>query len=472
MRSTILLMLLGIASTSYGNHFQIRATFQDCKTFPGICKTEYGIGSAFSIGRSGDEVIIITAGHLFRPDRRKPNQILTNITINKIRVDRMVAWYDNDNTGLDVGILATKNFPSKSVVLADKLPKDREPLIVTHGDGTTAEGYYIANSSKSRTPYDRAYFKKVSKSLHGWNGWSGSKIENMKGEIVGVLVGEGVETGDIHFTNSINLIDFIKRNFKDYEFLVSVKEIPNRDLPPPPESYDDSNIRKGLQLTNEKLDAIEKGMAKKIIEAINSHPHPDIAIIAEGKTTAAYRGSKTKLDADFKSDLSSKFGNLLKVVTERNEKTAPAEDLILGVSSNPWVIGALGGTTGGTGALALVAAQAFLRYRKRKREGGSEGQQPTSFPQEEKREEQREFLKRETSEAEELIQLGRLEGRDPILDSFIGMSFQDEIKNDRSKPELGTEVKDYLASLSDRVMARVDQVAPVAAKQSYSDRSR
>ena len=145
---------------------------------------------------------------------------------------------------------------------------------------------------------------------------------------------------------------------------------------------------------------------------------------------------------------------------------------------------ATGVGTGGTGAAVLLGVQALLRYRKRRREqgapakpdeGGDTGQNPEpSFSSGDIKESepQREMLQRDTTEAEQLIQLGRLEQRDPILDSFMGMSFHDELKADRSKPELNKEVRDYIANLHDRVMARVDKVAPVAASQSYSDRSR
>lgn len=71
---------------------------------------------------------------------------------------------------------------------------------------------------------------------------------------------------------------------------------------------------------------------------------------------------------------------------------------------------------------------------------------------------------RDTRELHSVVQLGQLEGRDPILDSFIGIASSDEIETTLADPETTPEIREYCSSLRQRIRDRVNQVAPISIK--------
>lgn len=240
-----------------------------------------------------------------------------------------------------------------------------------------------------------------------------------------------------------------------------------------------NSIRKAIKDTKESSEAFDKkleGLSTQFPDLVNS-------FLEEKKTTEAYREEQAKEREASSSGLNERLKGITELILKGNEKTAPVENLILGMSQNTAILTALGVPTAGAGALGLWGLGVLLRRRKKRREettpiekpetGGGQSQPSTDFrcnfeeatPAESTK---REMLQRETEEARQLLQLGRMEGRDPVLDAFSGMSFFDEIKFALENPETSEDIKDYLKKLMDKVRANVDSVAPVSATQPYS----
>lgn len=76
---------------------------------------------------------------------------------------------------------------------------------------------------------------------------------------------------------------------------------------------------------------------------------------------------------------------------------------------------------------------------------------------------------RDLTEVQQLLQLGQLEGRNPLLDSFVGMSYDDEIRNDLSNSDMPAEVRKYARDLWDRVRLKANSAAPLATGKPYDD---
>lgn len=153
-------------------------------------------------------------------------------------------------------------------------------------------------------------------------------------------------------------------------------------------------------------------------------------------------------------------------------KVVDAADSIL---SSPWVQAAILGASGGTGAAGLAGWQMLMAYRRRRQNTvpasppsqpsppqGGDGDSPDGFPE-------LRLHDRDTTEAREHLRLGQLEGRNPLLDALVGMSFDDLLTRDLDNPEMPSELQQYARALRDEVRQRVDAAAPLSTGKPYSD---
>lgn len=168
---------------------------------------------------------------------------------------------------------------------------------------------------------------------------------------------------------------------------------------------------------------------------------------------------------------------------DRLERVGDAAESFLSdplVQAGIWA--AVGVATGGTGLAAkpyVGAAWAVIcaerRRRKKKKAGHSSaaapdppaaqeasGDSPEGFPE-------LRLHDRDTTEAREHLRLGQLEGRNPLLDSLMGMSFDDVLQRDLDNPEMPPELQQYARALRDEVRQRIDAAAPLSTGKPYSD---
>ena len=214
------------------------------------------------------------------------------------------------------------------------------------------------------------------------------------------------------------------------------------------------------------------------------------------ETIAALRDGIRKREDDGRSELAAIQAQLKALIAKRSEpnpyrrhepepqadtpKTKPeppkrdggspvakAENAASDLLSHPMVQTAIVAASGGTGALGLAAVQTWLAWRRRKRNAAAEpkdkdvqrsgGDEPHGF-----------LHDRDLTDARELVRLGKLEGRDPLLDSFMGMSFDDALQRDITAHE-DDAVRDYARKLREEVIGRVNEAAPISTGKPYSD---
>lgn len=110
---------------------------------------------------------------------------------------------------------------------------------------------------------------------------------------------------------------------------------------------------------------------------------------------------------------------------------------------------ALAGTTGGLSVWAIpLAWRALKRFRRRRLEG-RDAAWPAADP----------LPKRSLDEARQLVRLGQLEGRDPLLDAARGMFIDDAIND---QPE---EVQPILTAFRDSLNRKAESIAPLEYSQ-------
>ena len=175
---------------------------------------------------------------------------------------------------------------------------------------------------------------------------------------------------------------------------------------------------------------------------------PDVRTVPAAVPTAT-----TPLPPDMTAKLDALTATLhaaARVSPELEPVATAAESLI----DSPIVMSAIAASTGGTGVAAIWAVRAFLAVRRRRREGGDSD----SFPQR---------LPRDQTEARQTLQLRKLEGRDPVLDGFVGVALQDQLAEDIRNGQLPDDVRNYARQLTDQVRDRVDDVAPIATDRIY-----
>lgn len=117
----------------------------------------------------------------------------------------------------------------------------------------------------------------------------------------------------------------------------------------------------------------------------------------------------------------------------------------LAVNALPLVLG--GGATGGAGLAAWAGVSLARRLLSRK--GGGDAAQQAASPR------GCPLPRRRVDEAEQLVRLGRIEGRDPLLDATRWMFVEDEIR--RQPVEHQAAYRDLVAAVN----RRAEQVAPL-----------
>lgn len=108
-------------------------------------------------------------------------------------------------------------------------------------------------------------------------------------------------------------------------------------------------------------------------------------------------------------------------------------------------------------AMGAIAAYRLYRWRKNMKGGDP---QSARFP---------ELLDREATEAKQLLQLGKLERRDPVQDAVRGMFVDDELQDIVESPEASEAEKSWARSLGEKLARRWNIVAPAAQTKPYSN---
>jgi Skp family chaperone for outer membrane proteins len=473
-----------------GGLVKVIADLQVCPGGAVFCQNQTSYGSGVCVGDYRGKSIVLTAGHLFQGHDK--DGLVCPAKLRRLRVHggsaRVIgSWVDNKANDF-------------AILLVDHLFKEVVPIGLPpkEGDRVTVYGYDYAVSNDPQVTTKTGKIVKVKKGemsdvdFTSGVGVSGGPAIDSSGNLAGILVWSHSIMPNIGFRQSI------KQLLRDANLPPPNPEKFTRGVPEPPEDslVDKTNdqklqaeiesLRKRQQSEIEKLKREQAAWIvkqKELLEKQGSEESKttETAVSDTGKQspttedTSQQAGSgdsagsgETTLDSTSKQKTGSR------VVTGAGKAIDAAEGAV-GIATallgNPFVATALGITTAGTGLAGayggLKIAGALLAWRRRRKErnGGVVGQNPP-----EKFQQPRQLHLRDTTEAAQLVRLGRLEGRDPLLDSFLGVTFQDVIQADiEGSNGLSPEIDSYARSLWDRVTSRVESAAPLSTGSEYSD---
>jgi len=470
-----------------GGLVKVRADLQVC---PGtvFCQVQGSYGSGVVVGDYKGKSIVLTAGHLFEGHDKQGvpcKAKLLKLTVNGIPGRVLGSWVDNKAN--DFAILLV------DILFDEVVPIGLPPKA---GDRVTVYGWDYAVSKDPQLSTRTGRIVKVQRGemsdldFTSAVGVSGGPAIDSAGNLAGILVWSSSIMPNIGFRQSI------KQLLRDANLPPPNPAKFTRGVPDPPkDSLVDKTADQKLQAEIDRL-AKESDSKQKEIAQLKKEKE---AWIAKTKSTQESSSGTTVFDTGKQSpatddtsqqaasgDSSGSGSSTQESTADQSpssqpatgEKVLNAAEGAVGIATallgNPFVATALGITTAGTGLAGayggLKIAGALLAWRRRRKEkqGGVVGQNPPSGFQ--ARAETRQLHTRDTTEAAQLIRLGRLEGRDPLLDSFVGITFQDMLKNDiEGEQQLSPEINSYARSLWDRVTARVESAAPLSTGSEYSD---
>lgn len=418
-----------------------------------FCQNQTSYGSGAVVGHFNNQSIVLSAAHIFEPHDKQGLPVrdsrgkVVRVRVNGFPAKVVGKWIDG--RAVDFAILLVEQ------KFEHEIPLGKPPA---KGDAVTIYGWDFADSKNAQvwtklgTYRDVEHGKMAPLSFTCGIGVSGGPALDRHGNLSGILV---------HSSGVMVNWDFretVRRNIpgailppplaQRYE-----RTVPDpKDVPPPPDEL--ANAQK-------EAAALKAALARakaKLAEKTDTAPPPE-------ETSEEEKTEETP----------SKTKQVVGTVATGVSKTLDAAD---NLANNPWVIAGIMLLTGGAGAGGLKAAQVFGKARAlRKKVIPLDSDQPSkeapaqevpeakaeTFPQ-------RQLHTRDTTEAEQLVRLGRLEGRDPLLDSFMGITFEDVLKGDlEGRQEMTPELKLYARSLWDRVTSRVESAAPLSTGSEYSD---
>jgi hypothetical protein len=442
-----------------GGLVKVIADLQVCPGGAVFCQNQTSYGSGVCVGDYRGKSIVLTAGHLFQGHDK--DGLVCPAKLRRLRVHggsaRVIgSWVDNKANDF-------------AILLVDHLFKEVVPIGLPpkEGDRVTVYGYDYAVSNDPQVTTKTGKIVKVKKGemsdvdFTSGVGVSGGPAIDSSGNLAGILVWSHSIMPNIGFRQSI------KQLLRDANLPPPNPEKFTRGVPEPPE---DSLVDK---TNDQKLQAEIESLRKRQQSEIEKLKREQAAWIVKQKELLEKQGSEeSKTTETAVSTSKQKTGS--RVVTGAGKAIDAAEGAV-GIATallgNPFVATALGITTAGTGLAGayggLKIAGALLAWRRRRKErnGGVVGQNPP-----EKFQQPRQLHLRDTTEAAQLVRLGRLEGRDPLLDSFLGVTFQDVIQADiEGSNGLSPEIDSYARSLWDRVTSRVESAAPLSTGSEYSD---
>lgn len=514
----LLTMLCGAAS---GQIVTVRVHSSVCSG--GTCFGLLGCGTGVVVANEGNASLILTAAHNFDlTDRNgyptRNGQINAIHVAGRTRAELLRRW--NDGT-MDLAVLrAYGTFPA--IPLAETPPAP--------GDNVTINGYDFADTShpELRATTCRVIDVDPGQQAHTSRSWpvgtSGGAVIDAAGNLVGIAV---TSNGFIVNRNFRQVVLSLARRaeFPPPNVIASADAGQPAAAESGPssqgETQDASTQPAASEIQRYERDAIAKlrseldalkaqQAATQDADPPRGQPPPGLQDTPSDTSEQSTEGTRERTvsppaggvepQGSASSDAAEKperpgtaepedtpFGDTDAAAgpvaaADRLERVGDAAESILSdplVQAGIWA--AVGVATGGTGLVAkpyVGAAWALIcaerRRRKKKKAGQSstaapsqpsppqeaDGDSPDGFPR---------LHDRDLEEAKQLVRLGQLEGRNPLLDSFMGMSFGDVLESDLSDNDLPDDVRRYAEGLQGRVKQRVDAAAPLSTGKPYSD---
>lgn len=422
-----------------------------------FCRNERSYGSGAVVGNFNGKSIVLTAAHIFEPHDKNGLPVRDNRgKVHRIRVNgfnaTLVNKWSDGGQAMDMAIVLVDKRFSEEIPLADTVAKVGDTVTIYGWDFADRENPQLwTNSGKYIRIEPRSM---ASVSFTSGVGVSGGPAIDAAGNLSGILVqSSGVQLnydlrkcvmGNIPGAN-------LPPPLKRYE-----RKVPEPEDVPPPPSQELIDAQKEAAALRAALDRAKSQLAKTKQEKKDAVEQPEA------------QKPEEKVETEEKDDVEEK--PVLEKVATGVSKTLDTADR---VANNPWIMAAIIAATGGAGAGGLKAFQLFSAARKlRKKVHPLPSDQPVSevpdkkpFPDQP----QRQLHTREEQEVRELLRLRQLEGRSPLLDSFVGVAFQDFVANDLETDKLPAEQKEYIRDLWSRINERVESAAPINTGSSYSD---
>ncbi len=490
----LLTLLCGAAN---GQMVTVRVHSSVCSD--GTCFGVAGYGTGVVVATEGNTSLVLTAAHNFDLTDRH-GYPTRNGQINAVRIagtargELLRRWRDDT---MDLAVVrAYGSFPA--VPMATTPPRA--------GDTVTINGYDFADTSRPElrqtvcevldaNPGDRAHTSR------SWPvGTSGGGVFDRGGNLVGIAV---TSNGFI-----------VNRNFRQVVLSLARRaEFPPPNVTASADAGQAAAAESGPSSQGETQDASTHPSASEIQryrrddsakssgDTVQADPaRPEAATRPSAASeTGSMPGGRSSLQETLQPTQQADAADRLEQAKEGADK---AVDLVDAIVSNPFVSTAIVGATGGTGAAGLAAWQMLMTYRRKRKQtqvvadigqptdsqqalidrlqstvgsmaarletmqsqnveqtqGGS-GDAPDRFPP---------LHERDLDEVQQLVRLRELEGRNPLLDSFVGMSFEDEVNNLIDDPDAPDDQKQYARALRDIVRQRVDAAAPLSTGKSVS----
>jgi len=423
-------------------------------TNPMFCQQQTSYGSGVVVGTFNNQSIVLTAGHVFQGHDRQGLPVdaqLRRLRINGHKAKKVASWVTSDPPCDFAIVLVEHNF-GEVTPLSDVPPKEGDKVCISGFDFAARDTPKLIVNEGTITSVKKGEFTEVD--VSSASGISGGPVVDKAGNVKGLLV---------HTAGIMPNFDF-RKSILHY--------MRDANLPPP------NPIRFERRVPPPKPDTqFSEVDSARLREAEKKQRELEAELAALEKQKKQWKATEQEvapLPPEEKPE-EEENPSLRDRVKAGAGKTLDAAEVGLSFAdralSNPLVIAALSATGLGTGLVGAKAGvslgnAAFAWWRRRKKKKGGSEPAPETFPEEPKRQ----LHKRDTREAEELVRLGRLEGRDPLLDSFMGITFQDVLKGDlEGSQELTPELEKYARSLWDRVTARVESAAPLSTGSEYSD---
>lgn len=508
MLGTIAWLLTLLCGAASGQMVTVRVHSSVCSG--GTCFGLLGCGTGVVVANEGNASLILTAAHNFDlTDRNgyptRNGQINAIHVAGRTRAELLRRW--NDGT-MDLAVLrAYGTFPA--IPLAETPP---EP-----GDTVTINGYDFADTShpELRATTCRVIDVDPGQQAHTSRSWpagtSGGAVIDAAGNLVGIAV---TSNGFIANRNFRQVVLSLARNaeFPPPNVIASAdagqpaaaesgpsSQGETQDASAQPAASEIQRYeRDAIAKLRSELDALKaQQAATQDADPPRGQPPPGLQDTPSDTSEQSTEGTRERTvsppaggvesEDSASPDVSPKQENSdtsaapvddNDTTRERvAETTDKAVGLVDAIVSNPFVSTAIVGATGGTGAAGLAAWQMLMAYRrKRKQNAGpsdrsasppsqpsppqeADGDSPDGFPR---------LHDRDLEEVQQLVRLRELEGRNPLLDSFMGMSFEDEVNNLIDDPDAPDDQKQYARALRDIVRQRVDAAAPLSTGKSVS----
>ena len=440
----LLLMILIAASQATAGVVTIDAKVRVCSN-PIFCQVQENGGSGVTVGtwRNAQGVdcnVVLTAAHVLHgntkdgiPVQPPKCSVIALRVCGQFPAKLVAQWYDD--SGRDLAIIIVPGAPLKIITPLGSAPYEGQEIRKAgfdySGNGPSVRSYAgvvhelkKGNSQLKTTPSMAS-------------GFSGGPAVDMAGNVVGITTTTTRIMGNFNWRDTI------------------LEKLPGANLPP----------ATPIKYTREKIE--EPKETAQIPPKPREDTTPDEA---PGVTSPESATTPEESEPSLKDKAKAAA---VKGATGVSKTLDFAEK----VANNPLAIAAILLLTGGGGAGGLAAFQKFSKARKLRKallplpsdQTAPEVPEPPvpKFP--DGGVVQRPLHERDEKEAIELIRLGKLEGRSPLLDSFVGVTTQDLVEADMQSDRFSEDQKRYIRDLWSRISSRVEAAAPLSTGSDHSD---